>query len=171
MSPRIKNLLKNFFICVYLIGFALTVPMLFLLAAHNTLVKIFEVGSPVIRMVGFMSVTCYISWMGGVFSTVVQDMDEALRAVLTTICVNILTVILLESQLAPQWKLTNLFLITLVNAVMAILASRIYRKVHPRHADDPILDSEALVPVAMGLPLPFFATIWLIIFIVIRLLG
>ncbi|MCB9721707.1 MAG: hypothetical protein H6756_12625 [Candidatus Omnitrophica bacterium] len=170
MSPRISKLLKNIFICIYLIGFALTVPMLFFIAAHNTLVRIFEVDSPVMRMVGFMSVSFYISWMGGVFSTVVKDMNEVLRAVLTTICVNILTVILLESQLAPQWKVMNLFLIILVNSLVAVLSSRIYRKVHPQHAQDPILDSEALVPVAMGLPLPFFATIWLVIIILIKLL-
>lgn len=169
MSPRVQQLLKNIFICIYLIGFALTVPMLFFIAAHNTLVRIFAVDSPVMRMVGFMSVSFYISWMGGVFSTAVKDMNEVLRAVLTTVCVNALTVILLESQLAPQWKLANLFLIILVNSLMAVLASRIYRKVHPRYSEDPILNSEALVPVAMGLPLPFFATIWLIIILFIKL--
>ncbi|MBZ0309011.1 MAG: hypothetical protein K8I82_23300 [Anaerolineae bacterium] len=168
MSPRIKILLKNIFICVYLIGFALTVPMLFLLAAHNTMVQIFEVDSPVMRMVGFMSVSFYISWMGGVFSTVVRDMNEALRAVLTTVCINALTVILLATQLAPQWKVMNLFLIILVNSLMAILSSRIYRKVHPNPDEDTLLSSEALVPVAMGLPLPFFATIWLIIIMLIK---
>lgn len=171
MSPRIQNLLKNIFICIYLIGFALTVPMLFFIAAHNTLVHIFEVDSPVMRMVGFMSVSFYISWMGGVFSTVVGDMNESLRAVLTTICINILTVILLESQLADQWKIVNLFLILTVNSLMAILSSRVYRKVHPKHAEDPILNSEALVPVAMGLPLPFFATIWLVIIVFIKAFG
>ncbi len=160
-QKKMKKNLNNIFQCSAGIGFGLLMPAVFLLAINKGLLKAFSINNHLIIFIAYLSIIFYLAWLSGALTSDIKGFTSITRGVLSSFFVNIFSINYFYKDLITPGKAHILFLIVLLNCLIAVYACQTGEKYSNKN------DSEAegnFFVVALGLPIPFFIFIWLIIF-------